>query len=71
VQRKIRAGPFQPIAEVTKRRRLERLKAYQKAKPAKRAKMMADWLAGDFTPLIDTGQLRQAVTYIIDKKKSR
>ena len=69
VQRKMSDGPFTPIAEETKAARLRRKAAFQKAGEGRRAKMMAKYLAGDFTPLIDTGQLRSAITYVIRNRK--
>lgn len=68
VRAKISDGPFVPIKEVTKRARLERRASYKRASEKQKAKMMAAYLAGDFSPLIDTGQMRRSVTYVLAKK---
>lgn len=71
VQRKITDGPFEPLKESTKLARLRRMQRYQKASESKREKMRRKWLAGTFKPLIDTGALRQSITFVIDEKKKR
>lgn len=53
------------LADYTKAARLRRKRAYQTASPARQITMMAAWMAGDFTPLLDTGKLIQAITYVI------
>ena len=63
----IRARIPPDLAERTKRGRLERKGAYQKAGQVGRANMMAKWLQGNFTPLLDTGRLLNAITYVIRK----
>lgn len=54
-----------PIADATKRWRLMRRGAYKRAGPAGQARMMAKWMAGEFTPLIDTGRMIRAITFVI------
>ena len=71
VKRKITDGPFVPIKESTKRARLERRQAYKNASEKRKRKMMAAYLAGDFSPLIDTGALRASITHVIRKKGAR
>ena len=68
VQMKITTGPFQPIADATKRARLYRKLGYRNASEARKQKMMAKWMAGDFKPLIDTGSLRNSLTFVIRPK---
>jgi hypothetical protein len=65
VQARIRSGIPPPITEMTKRWRLEKRRAYQNASPAAKQRMMASWLAGTFTPLIDTGRMLQAITFVV------
>ncbi len=72
VQAKMTEGPFAPLAEETKAARLRRKAAYKNAGEKRRANMMAKYLAGDFTPLVDTGQLRNSITYVVrDGKRKR
>ena len=82
VKIKISTGPFQPIRIETALGRLRRLQRYQKADRAARAQMRSEWLGGvspgmmaqgvvdpsEFKPLIDTGALRNAITYVVRKK---
>lgn len=69
VQMKITTGPFVPIKDATKRARLYRKASYRNAGDMKRARMMEQWLAGDFSPLIDTGAMRMAVTFVVRPKR--
>jgi hypothetical protein len=57
------------IADITKRNRLTSKNAYKNASFAKKQSMMATWMAGDFTPLLDTGQLIRAITYVIRRRR--
>ena len=68
VQMKITTGPFQPIADATKRARLYRKMGYRNASEARKQKMMAKWMAGDFKPLLDSGAMRASVTFVIRPK---
>lgn len=68
VQMKITNGPFAPIAEMTKRGRLTRKESYKNASAKRKATMMTKWMAGNFKPLIDTGAMRQAITFVIRPK---
>lgn len=68
VQLKITDGPFVPIKDATKRARLERKIGYRNASDARKASMMVKWMAGDFSPLIDTGALRAAITFVVRPK---
>lgn len=70
VKNKISTGPFQPLAEATLRARARRGRKGARAELARRA---AGLPAGtEFArPLIDTGQLRQAITYVIGPNKNR
>lgn len=68
VQMKITTGPFQPIADATKRARLYRKASYRNASAMQKHRMMEKWLGGDFTPLVDTGAMRQAVTFVVRPK---
>ena len=68
VQMKITTGPFQPIADATKRARLYRKLGYRNASEARKQKMMAKWMAGDFKPLLDSGAMRASVTFVIRPK---
>ena len=71
VKKKITEGPFVPIKEATKRARMERKEAYKQASEKRRKQMMALWLAGDFSPLIDKGAMRDSITYVVADKKER
>lgn len=68
VQMKITTGPFEPIKDATKRARLRRKAGYRKASDARKAKMMAKWMGGDFAPLIDSGALRASISFAIRPK---
>ena len=68
VQMKITTGPFEPIKDATKRARLTRKAGYRNASDARKLKMMAKWMAGDFKPLIDTGSLRSSISFAIRPK---
>lgn len=68
VQVRIKDGIPPPIKEATKMGRLRRKTSYKNATPARKRKMMEKWLAGDFTPLIDTGSLYQSITYVVADK---
>jgi hypothetical protein len=68
VQMKITTGPFEPIKDRTKRDRLTRKASYINASPKRQAEMMAKWMGGDFKPLIDTGALRQSITFVVRPK---
>jgi len=70
MQQKITDGPFAPLAEATVRARIDRRKSksYRAKKHAAVDANLAAGLdpeAGLFKPLIDTGSLRKAITYVI------
>jgi phage gpG-like protein len=69
VQNKIETGPFVPLSPLTIRQRLTRTAAYKAAGPAKQAKMMKDFLATENKPLIDTGALKNSITFVLRDKK--
>ena len=78
VQQKITAGPFVPLSEVTLQRRAERKFGKGAAGSRKGAKIelarRAQGLAAstDFArPLIDTGQLRRSINYVIGPTRSK
>jgi hypothetical protein len=56
------------IAVSTKLGRLRKLAKYRTAAPADRRVQAEAWLERDFTPLIETGQLRNAITYVVRSK---
>jgi hypothetical protein len=60
-----------PIKEITKEGRMRRRAAYKNASEKQKAKMMKAYLAGDFTPLVDTQQLLKSVTYVLNQKGSK
>ena len=61
VKRKITVGPFAPLAPSTIKRRQRRTKGSSYRRSASSA--------ADVKPLIDTGQLRQSITYVVRSKK--
>lgn len=61
VRRKISTGPFVPLAPATVAARRRRSKGSKYRRKAT--------TAADVTPLIDTGQLRNAVTFVLRKVK--
>lgn len=72
VVRKITEGPFSPLALSTVRARIRRRQSasYRAKKTAAVQQNLAQGLppgAGLYNPLIDTGQLRAAITYVIRK----
>lgn len=69
VKNKIETGPFAPLAEITVRRRLTRTAAYKAATPQRKAKLMQAFLGGVNKPLIDTGALRDSITFVLRDKK--
>lgn len=78
IQKKITDGPFQPLSEVTLQRRASRKFGKGAAGARRGAKMelarRAQGLAAgtDFArPLIDTGQLRRAINYVIGPNRRR
>jgi hypothetical protein len=70
VQQKITDGPFTPLADATVEARARRGRKGAKKELARRA---AGLPAGTdlVRPLIDTGQLRRAVTYVIGPNRSK
>jgi hypothetical protein len=60
VQQKITDGPFEPLAPSTIRARERKLLGTTALTPSQRAAGFAD-----IKPLIDTGQLRASITYVI------
>ena len=68
VQMKITDGPFVPIADATKAARLRRKVGYRNASDARKSTMMAKWMGGDFSPLIDSGSLRNSITFVVRPK---
>lgn len=78
VQQKITDGPFQPLAEATLEARVRRKFGKGAAGSRKGARLeLARRAAGlpagtDLArPLIDTGQLRRAITYVVGPNQSR
>jgi hypothetical protein len=69
VKAKMTAGLAPPLAASTVRARLRKTKAGQKQLRKLKAAgtNLTDWGAANLRPLIDTGQLRQAVTYVVRK----
>jgi hypothetical protein len=67
VRRKITEGPFVPLAERTVIGRLRRTQRGRRTLTRLRGRGvdLAAWGATNLRPLIDTGQLRQAITYVI------
>ncbi len=68
VKRTIQARIPPDLADRTKRQRLERLAGYQTASRARKRTMMAKWMTGTFTPLIETSAYISAITYVVRKK---
>jgi hypothetical protein len=60
VQNKITEGPFEPLAPSTIAHRMGKLQNTTALTPAQRAQGFAD-----IKPLIDTGQLRASITYVV------
>lgn len=71
VQAKFHDGSMVPIKEITKEGRMRRRAAYKNASEKQKAEMMKAYLAGDFTPLVDTQQLLKSVTYVLNQKGSK
>lgn len=57
-----------PLALRTIMNRLYRRASYIAASPARKKAMAAKWVSGTFIPLIDTGQYRNSITYVIRRK---
>lgn len=64
VRRKINSGAFEPLADSTLRARARRGRKGAKEELERRAKGEAPGTA-DAKPLIDTGQLRNSITYVV------
>jgi len=67
VKRKITTGPFVPLRPATVAARLRKTKRGRNILGMLRQKGadLAKWGAANLKPLIDTGQMRNAVTYIV------
>lgn len=67
VQSYLSSGLSPPLAEATVRARLRRTQRGQRTLRTLRNQGadLAQWGAANFKPLIDTGQLRRAITYVI------
>lgn len=57
-----------PLSPLTIARRLARTAKYKNASKVQRKAMMKQWMTGSFTPLLDTGNYWQHLTYVIRKK---
>ncbi len=65
VKAKITDGPFAPLAPATIKARLRRRRGLSLGK---RKDIFDNLQPGDIRPLIDTGQLRNAITYVVRRK---
>ncbi len=66
VRRKINTGPFEPLSPNTLRKRDRKL--LKKVRSGKIFQEQADKKLAARKPLIDTGQLRNAITYVVSGK---
>ena len=71
VQAKFHDGSMVPIKEETKKARLRKKQAYKNASEKRRAKMMAAYLEGDFTPLVASEQLLRSIVFVLHQKGSK
>jgi hypothetical protein len=60
-----------PLKPATVENRLRRTQAGQKILKSLRGKDLRKWGAANLTPLIDTGQLKNAITFVIRKKAAQ